>query len=150
MFRHLLVIWRDQYDATTIAQRVKVSACPGSMAILTCAALITRRPYMDDEAVPVVRAETTSSAGLSVRLRRGRRYAVQAPADVIFLALQDFFRYYATNRHKTTVLTPAYHAENYSPDDNRFDHRQFLYNVRWPWQFAQIDSMASKLQGASK
>ena len=39
-------------------------------------------------------------------------------------------RYYAINRHKTTVLTPSYHAENYSPDDNRFDHRQFLYNFR--------------------
>lgn len=29
------------------------------------------------------------------------------------------------------VLTPSYHAENYSPDDNRYDHRQFLYNVRY-------------------
>jgi len=29
------------------------------------------------------------------------------------------------------VLTPSYHAENYSPDDNRFDHRQFLYNFRY-------------------
>jgi hypothetical protein len=38
-------------------------------------------------------------------------------------------RYYAINRHKATVLTPSYHAENYSPDDNRYDHRQFLYNV---------------------
>ena len=34
------------------------------------------------------------------------------------------------NRHKATVLTPSYHAESYSPDDNRFDHRQFLYNIR--------------------
>eukprot|EP00095_Tigriopus_kingsejongensis_P002439 snap_masked-scaffold380_size190731-processed-gene-0.11 protein:Tk02439 transcript:snap_masked-scaffold380_size190731-processed-gene-0.11-mRNA-1 annotation:"glutamine-dependent nad(+) synthetase" len=39
-----------------------------------------------------------------------------------------FFRFYAINRHKMTVLTPAYHAETYSPDDNRFDHRPFLYN----------------------
>ena len=30
-----------------------------------------------------------------------------------------FFRKYAINRHKATVLTPAYHAEAYSPDDNR-------------------------------
>ena len=34
-----------------------------------------------------------------------------------------------------TVVTPSYHAESYSPDDNRFDHRPFLYNVGWHWQF---------------
>jgi hypothetical protein len=33
--------------------------------------------------------------------------------------VKSFFRFYAINRHKTTVLTPSYHAENYSPDDNR-------------------------------
>lgn len=38
-----------------------------------------------------------------------------------------------------TVLTPSYHAENYSPDDNRFDLRPFLYRVSWPWQFQRID-----------
>ena len=54
-------------------------------------------------------------------------------------------RYYAINRHKATTLTPAYHAEEYSPDDNRFDHRPFLYNVRWPWQFARIDELAARL-----
>lgn len=26
-----------------------------------------------------------------------------------------------------TTLTPSYHAESYSPDDNRFDLRPFLY-----------------------
>merc|ERR1719367_1065462 len=50
-----------------------------------------------------------------------------------------FFRFYAINRHKMTVITPAYHAESYSPDDNRFDHRPFLYNVGWHWQFKAID-----------
>lgn len=54
-------------------------------------------------------------------------------------------RYYALNRHKATTLTPAYHAESYGPDDNRFDHRQFLYNVRWPWQFSRIDDLAAQL-----
>jgi hypothetical protein len=29
-----------------------------------------------------------------------------------------FFRCYAVNRHKMTVITPAYHTETYSPDDN--------------------------------
>lgn len=40
--------------------------------------------------------------------------------------VKKFFRYYSINRHKLTTLTPSYHAENYSPDDNRFDLRQFL------------------------
>ena len=52
-----------------------------------------------------------------------------------------FFTHYSINRHKTTTLTPSYHAENYSPDDNRFDHRQFLYNVKWPRQFHWIDKL---------
>ena len=49
-----------------------------------------------------------------------------------------FFRMYSINRHKTTVLTPSYHAENYSPDDNRFDLRPFLY-PRFTWQHRAID-----------
>lgn len=50
-----------------------------------------------------------------------------------------FFRMYACNRHKLTTLTPSYHAEDYSPEDNRFDLRQFLYNIKWTWQFRRID-----------
>lgn len=45
--------------------------------------------------------------------------------------VKKFFRYYSINRHKMTVLTPSYHAEAYGNDDNRFDHRQFLYDVSW-------------------
>ena len=59
--------------------------------------------------------------------------------------VKRFFRFYSINRHKLTTLTPAYHAEEYSPDDNRFDLRQFLYNVRWPRQFGAIDRLAAKL-----
>ena len=50
--------------------------------------------------------------------------------------VKRFFFYYSINRHKMTVLTPAYHAEAYSPEDNRFDLRQFLYNSKWTTQFA--------------
>ncbi len=60
--------------------------------------------------------------------------------------VKRFFYYYAINRHKMTVLTPAYHAETYSPDDNRFDLRQFLYNARWTWQFRKIDRMVERLE----
>jgi NAD+ synthase (glutamine-hydrolysing) len=33
--------------------------------------------------------------------------------------VKRFFYFYSVNRHKMTTLTPAYHAESYSPDDNR-------------------------------
>ena len=65
-----------------------------------------------------------------------------SPTDIA-TKVKRFFYYYAINRHKSTTLTPAYHAENYSPDDNRFDHRQFLYNGRWTWQFRKIDELVS-------
>lgn len=57
-----------------------------------------------------------------------------------------FFRMYSINRHKTTVLPPSYHAESYSPDDNRFDHRQFLYETHWKHQFQQIDRLARQAE----
>ncbi|XP_057520438.1 glutamine-dependent NAD(+) synthetase [Amaranthus tricolor] len=58
-----------------------------------------------------------------------------------------FFKYYSINRHKMTVLTPSYHAESYSPEDNRFDLRQFLYNSRWPFQFRKIDELVNEMNG---
>jgi NAD+ synthase (glutamine-hydrolysing) len=47
--------------------------------------------------------------------------------------VKDFHHFYAINRHKTTVLTPSYHAESYSCDSHRFDLRpvslsDLLYN----------------------
>ncbi|KAI1232782.1 hypothetical protein IHE44_0006623 [Lamprotornis superbus] len=60
--------------------------------------------------------------------------------------VKHFFRMYSVNRHKMTTLTPSYHAENYSPDDNRFDLRPFLYNTSWSWQFRCIDQQVSKLE----
>ncbi|OCB85527.1 glutamine-dependent NAD synthetase with GAT domain-containing protein [Sanghuangporus baumii] len=61
-----------------------------------------------------------------------------------------FFFEYARNRHKMTTLTPAYHAESYSPDDNRFDLRPFLYPSRFPFQFKKIDELAEKLPDRSQ
>jgi len=60
--------------------------------------------------------------------------------------VKHFFFSYSINRHKMTTLTPSLHAENYSPDDNRFDLRPFLYNSRWGWQFNQIDQDAEALE----
>lgn len=61
--------------------------------------------------------------------------------------VKRFFSKYSMNRHKMTTLTPAYHAESYSPDDNRFDLRPFLYNTAWPWQFRHIDNQVSPTRG---
>uniref|UniRef100_A0A8C0XWI1 Glutamine-dependent NAD(+) synthetase n=1 Tax=Castor canadensis TaxID=51338 RepID=A0A8C0XWI1_CASCN len=60
--------------------------------------------------------------------------------------VKQFFSKYSMNRHKMTTLTPAYHAENYSPDDNRFDLRPFLYNTGWPWQFQCIENKVLQLE----
>lgn len=61
--------------------------------------------------------------------------------------VKHFFKYYSINRHKMTVLTPSYHAESYSPEDNRFDLRQFLYNARWPYQFRKMDELVQEMNG---
>ena len=58
--------------------------------------------------------------------------------------VKQFFKLHARNRHKSTVLTPSLHSETYSPDDNRFDHRQFLFDVQWKWQFNQIDAKVAE------
>ncbi|PWY98312.1 putative QNS1-glutamine-dependent NAD synthetase [Testicularia cyperi] len=60
-----------------------------------------------------------------------------------------FWFEYARNRHKMTTLTPSYHAESYSPDDNRFDLRPFLYPSRFPFQFRKIDQLVERLQGVA-
>lgn len=73
------------------------------------------------------------------------RYSPSAVAQKV----KDFFKFYAMNRHKATVLTPAYHAEMYSPDDNRFDHRPFLYDIRWLWQFRRVDEAAAAAAATS-
>ncbi|KAJ2311343.1 glutamine-dependent NAD(+) synthetase [Coemansia sp. Cherry 401B] len=60
--------------------------------------------------------------------------------------VKRFFFYYSINRHKMTTITPAYHAETYAPDDNRFDLRPFLYNANWTWQFRIVDEMIDRIE----
>ncbi|XP_019735405.1 glutamine-dependent NAD(+) synthetase isoform X2 [Hippocampus comes] len=69
---------------------------------------------------------------------------VLSPTEVA-QKVKHFFRMYSMNRHKMTTVTPSYHAESYSPDDNRFDLRPFLYNTRWNWQFQSIDNQISQM-----
>jgi len=71
--------------------------------------------------------------------------------DEVAKKVKRFFTFYAINRHKMTVVTPSYHAENYSPDDNRYDLRPFLYRVDWKWQFEAIDAdVKAALEGLQK
>ncbi|OTB02192.1 hypothetical protein M426DRAFT_322902 [Hypoxylon sp. CI-4A] len=61
--------------------------------------------------------------------------------------VKRFFHFYAINRHKMTVLTPALHCNPYSPDDHRFDHRPFLYPPFWKsWSFKKIDWELKKIE----
>lgn len=69
-----------------------------------------------------------------------------SPSEVA-VKVKRFFFYYSVNRHKMCTLTPSYHAEGYSPDDNRFDLRQFLYNTRWPRQFRVMDQLVAAQEG---
>jgi len=68
------------------------------------------------------------------------------PPSEVAEKVKKFFKFYAINRHKSTVITPSYHAESYSPDDNRYDHRPFLYPVSWDWQFEKIDKVVEMLE----
>jgi NAD+ synthase (glutamine-hydrolysing) len=53
----------------------------------------------------------------------------------IYEKVRRFYYFYSINRHKMTVITPSYHAEQYSPDDNRYDLRPFLYpSFTWPYK----------------
>jgi len=72
------------------------------------------------------------------------------PPGEVAEKVKSFFHHYAVNRHKMTVLTPAYHAESYSPEDNRFDLRQFLYNTSWTWQFRKIDQLVDEMVKSRK
>lgn len=58
--------------------------------------------------------------------------------------VKDFYFYNAINRHKMTTLTPSYHAEDYSPDDNRFDLRPFLQCATFDAQFAAVDAAVAR------
>eukprot|EP00929_Paragymnodinium_shiwhaense_P050149 TRINITY_DN25276_c0_g1_i1.p1 TRINITY_DN25276_c0_g1~~TRINITY_DN25276_c0_g1_i1.p1 ORF type:complete len:777 (+),score=137.91 TRINITY_DN25276_c0_g1_i1:84-2414(+) len=86
----------------------------------------------------------TSPADNNVAVTPSIRTGNRQPANYeekVAQKVKDFFFYHAINRHKMTTLTPAYHAENYSPEDNRFDLRPFLFNAAFDAQFAAIDEI---------
>lgn len=77
----------------------------------------------------------------------GPAYETREIADKV----KRFFNFYAINRHKMTTLTPALHCNDYSPDDNRFDLRPFLYPSFWSsWSFKKIDRELEKIEKRTK
>jgi NAD+ synthase (glutamine-hydrolysing) len=66
-------------------------------------------------------------------------------AEQVAEKVKRFWFFYAINRHKMTTMTPAYHAEQYSPDDNRFDLRPFLVNPRFPFASKKIDEIVAHI-----
>lgn len=71
-------------------------------------------------------------------------------AEVIADKVKRFYFFYAINRHKMTTMTPSYHAEQYSPDDNRFDLRPFLINPRFPLASKNIDKFVKEINSRNE
>jgi len=67
------------------------------------------------------------------------------PREIVEKVMR-FFRFYAINRHKATIVTPSIHLSAYNPDDNRHDLRPFLYLIDWPWQFDKIKAHVEQLE----
>ena len=64
-------------------------------------------------------------------------------AQKVFL----MFKWFNTQRHKMTIITPSIHATSYSPDDNRHDERPFLYpSVFTMYQFKYINKLAEEME----
>lgn len=70
--------------------------------------------------------------------------------EVVAEKVKKFYFYYAVNRHKMTTMTPSYHAEQYSPDDNRFDLRPFLINPKFPLASKNIDNLVAEINSRNE
>lgn len=71
----------------------------------------------------------------------------------VYEKVRHFNFYYGINRHKMTTMTPGYHAEQYSPDDNRFDLRPFLYpSLNWAYEKIEkaLGGLESQAAGPKK
>jgi hypothetical protein len=77
-----------------------------------------------------------------------RMYYKELYEDLEVLAdkIKKFFTYYADNRHKVTILPPAFHYDPESCEDKRFDMRPWLYATDWSYQFDIIDDRVKELK----
>ncbi|ODN01891.1 putative glutamine-dependent NAD(+) synthetase [Orchesella cincta] len=69
----------------------------------------------------------------------------QEPRDIA-KKVKHFYRSYAANRHKMSILTPSCHMEDYSPEDHRHDLRPIFYPLDFTWQFQRIDDLVNNLE----
>jgi hypothetical protein len=79
---------------------------------------------------------------------RKTKTLVPATPQNIFNKVKTFFRLYGTHRNKMTIMTPSIHATNYSPDDNRFDHRPYLVPIFFDRQMAEIEKLVNAMTPA--
>ncbi|EME80166.1 uncharacterized protein MYCFIDRAFT_56644 [Pseudocercospora fijiensis CIRAD86] len=63
----------------------------------------------------------------------------------VYEKVRNFMFYYAINRHKMTTMTPGLYLESYTPDDNRFDLRPFLY-PRFNFEHRKIENLLRKME----
>jgi NAD+ synthase (glutamine-hydrolysing) len=70
---------------------------------------------------------------------------VVSPINV-YNKIAMFFKQYSTHRHKMNILTNGIHLTNYSPDDNRFDHRPFVTDIFWTKQMEEIKKIAENME----
>jgi NAD+ synthase (glutamine-hydrolysing) len=136
-----LPILQEFLDATPTAELTPYSA---------------EAPQADEEEMGMTYAELSEFG----RLRKEHRLGPFAMFERLLHAWRDkhspreiadkvkrFHHYYAINRHKMTTMTPAYHAEEYSPDDNRYDLRPFLYPAFFgSFSFKKIDEKVELLE----
>jgi len=63
----------------------------------------------------------------------------------VYEKVRFFYWCFNINRHKMTTMTPALHMEQYSPDDNRFDLRPFVYPV-FSWPYKKIEEALGRFE----
>lgn len=89
--------------------------------------------------------EPTSSESTNFLVPRGL-----SPQQIRTKVL-TFFNFFQINRHKATILPPGLHLEEYSPEDNRFDLRPFLYPSIWgSWQAKKIDEHVARVSAEAE
>lgn len=68
----------------------------------------------------------------------------------VYGKVRRFFYYFNINRHKATILPPGLHLEEYSPEDNRFDLRPFLYpQMAGSWPIEKIEKHVQSMESAA-
>lgn len=63
----------------------------------------------------------------------------------VYEKVRLFYWFFNVNRHKMTTMTPALHLCDYSPEDNRFDLRPFVYPL-FSWPYKKIEEALARYE----